>query len=124
MREYNIIKEINASIKWYNSTAMIEQEIDNAKAIMRKQRQADPTLLVMGQDVAYAVGRWMRAQGFRGDSTGGLGFYLYRHQLPPRFMDMKVLVIPVEFLFMFPELASDVWIVYEQDVVVLKWVIE
>ena len=78
----------------------------------------------MSQDVAHAMGRWMRAMGFGGDTTGGLGFYLYRQQLPPRSMDMKVLVIPVEFSFMFPELANDVWIVYEQDVVVLKGVIE
>ncbi len=110
--------------KWYSSFAIIEQDIDDAKRYVREQHQADPTLLVMGQDVAHAVGCWMRAHGFGGDTTGGLGFYLYRHQLPPRFMDMKVLVIPVEFSFMFPELANDVWVVYEQDVVVLKGVID
>lgn len=120
MREYIIQKEMTCA-KWNQAGACIEQDIENAKKVIRELHQADPTLLVMGQDVAVWVIRLMKASGYTHDP--GLAFHLLRHQLPPRFMDMKVLVIPVELSFMFPELANDVWIVYEQDMIVLREVI-
>lgn len=117
----NVLGTIKIATGWNALTGLNpEKDVNRAREIFANEIQTMPSLIVIGHTVELALVQYYLRTDYNNQY---LRPYLEHRTMPPRWFDMKMLVIPVEFELMFPELFYDVWVIYRDNVVILKDII-
>ena len=114
----NILEILEVGVKWdATSGARPERDVARASSIFAGKFHTEPVLIVMNRYVEKALVRYYMAAEYNNQV---LKPYLDKRVMPPRWFDMKMLVLPVEFLLVVGDLGNDVWVIFKDQMVVLK----
>jgi len=114
----NILETLEVGVKWDAAIgARPEQDIAKASKIFANKFHTEPVLIVMNRYVERVLVRYYMAAEYNNQV---LRPYLDKRVMPPRWFGMKMLVLPVEFLLVVGDLGNDVWVIFNDQMVVLK----
>ena len=114
----NVLATLEIGDKWDATTgARPEGDIAKASRIFADKFHARPVLVVMNEYVEAALVNHYRMVD---PNNQELKPFLDRRVMSPRWFGMRVLVLPVEFLLVVGDLENDVWVIFRDQMVVLK----